>query len=464
MFPLPEFVVRLRLSRLLNGIAAGIGRTAGRLIPDRRGNIALTFGIVSVPLLLGVGVSIDYVRAYNVRTKMQTDLDAALIAAVKKVDSLNEDQIKAEVGKWFDAQSQDHQANYRLLLDTMQINKSNRTIQAVATGAVPTTFLGLANIRNVNVSVVTSVSGPSTSYLNVYVVLDKSASMMLAATASGQQMMKTYAENSCVFACHTAEGDSNPYNGRVYTTNFALARAMNIKLRTDVAISATSQVLSMVSASDPTQSRIKVGLYAIGTDATEVLPPTTSISAAQTTLGDDSKGLTSATSQGASYFDVSLPALAKYVGTAGNGSSPTSPLKLVLILTDGVQSYRPWVMDGNGANNKVTPLNPAWCGAMKTAGATVGVLYTEYLPMPWDAGYKRTVGDKMKNSDFTTTWGGVIDKDADQNTSRLDYIPFSLRSCATSSDMYLSAASSTAIESGLATLFQQYLGSVRLTQ
>jgi len=457
-----------------------------RLAGNRQGNIALTFGLLSMPVLVGLGVSVDYVRAYNVRVKMQADLDVALIAAVKKVDSLDEGQIKTQVSNWFSAQASDNQASYKLLVDTMVISKSNRTINAVATGVVPTVFLGLANINSVNVSVATSVAGPSTSYLNVYLVFDKSASMMLAATSAGQTQMKNYAESGCVFACHTAEGDSKPYNGVVYHTNYDLAKAMGVQLRTDVAVSAAQQVLSLISAADPTQSRIKVGLYSIGSNAAQVLAPSSSMTTVKSTLLDDSKGLTSATSQTTTDFQTSLTTLAGLIGTAGDGSSATKPLKLVLMMTDGVQSQRPWVTN-NPTNTwkctstvsgscvkfnasyfpdqfRTSPLNPSWCSGLKTAGATLGVLYTEYLSIATDWGYNGTVGATMKTSGFSSLWGGTMDTGISSSIARRDYLPYALGDCASSSDMFISAADPTAIETGLSSLFQQYLGSVRLTQ
>lgn len=455
--------MRLR-NNTFRSIFSALGTQMSGMLGSRSGNFGLTFALTSVPMLLGIGVSIDYVRTYNVKVKMQQDLDAALIASVKQVDSLNEDQIKAKVAKWFAAQSEAGAATYTLATDTITISKSNRTINAVATGVVPTTFLGLANIQSVPVSVETSVAGPATSYLNVYLVLDKSASMMLAATTDGQTLMKKYAASNCVFACHTPEGDSKKFQGKVYSTNYALSKAMGVQLRTDVAVAATQEVISLIAASDPTQSRIKVGLYSIGTTAAEVLAPTSSTSTAKTTLNSDAKGLNSATSQSSTYFNTALPKLATFVGTAGDGTTASKPLKLVLILTDGVQSNRPWVTAADTTPTLVTPLNPEWCKAMKTAGATVGVLNTEYLPMTWDWGYNRTVGQTMKTGAFTTTWGGTMDAGVSTSTTRLDYIPYALKGCATSKDMFLSAADPDAIEAGLSKLFQQYLGSVRLTQ
>jgi Flp pilus assembly protein TadG len=456
-----------------------------RFLGDRRGNFGMTFALIAVPMLLGIGVSIDYVRAYNVKVKMQSDLDAALIASVKEVDSLNENQIKAKVALWFDAQKDINVATYSLAATDITVSKANRTIRAVATGVVPTTFLGLANITSVPVSVTTSVSGPATSYLNVYLVLDKSASMMLPATTAGQDMMKKYASGACVFACHVSEGSSK-YKGTTYSTNYALSKAMGVSLRTDVALTAAQEVLDLVSASDPTQSRIKVGLYTIGTDAHERYAPNASMSAVKTALLKDSNYMTSSTSETTTDFKTSMATLKTLVGTAGDGSTANAPLKLVLMLTDGVHSQRPWVTNMNyntwqcvsWVNNscvkyngyffpdqpKTTPLNPNWCSAIKTTNVTMGVLYTEYLSIPLDWGYNGTVGETMKTSVFTTTWGGTLRKGTSNTTVRRDYIPYALEDCASSAEMFLSAADPDAIEQGLSTLFQQYLGSVRLTQ
>jgi Flp pilus assembly protein TadG len=461
-----------------------------KVLASRDGNFALTFAFLSIPMLLSVGISIDYVRAYNVKVKMQADLDAALIASVKEVDSLSEDQIKDKVAKWFVAQAETQDvSSYTLAANAIVVSKSKRTISAVATGLVPTTFLGLANIKTVPVSVTTSVAGPATSYLNVYIVLDKSASMLLAATTSGQTLMKTYAQSNCVFACHVSEGNSKKYNGRTYPTNYELAKAMGVQLRADVSVSAAQEVLDLVTTADPTQSRIKVGLYSIGTKAKEVLAPEASMSAVKTALLKDANGLTGATSQDTTDFKTSLvgtsdnKGLESIIGAAGDGNTKETPLKLVLMLTDGVQSQRPWVTTNVPSDawncatwsgsicikyrtkdfpyqTNVTPLNPDWCKGMKEGAVTMGVLYTEYLSIPMDWGYNGTVGDTMKSSAFS----GKLQDGVSSSTSRHDYIPYALTSCATSEEMFISAADPAAIKAGLSKLLGQYLGSVRLTQ
>jgi Flp pilus assembly protein TadG len=451
-----------------------------RLIVDRNANFGLLFGLTAVPVVLGLGASVDFVRAYNVRVEMQANLDAALIAAVKRVDTLNESQIKTRVASWFTAQAINSDAGYSMDPTGIVVSTANRTVQATARGTVSTTFLGIANISSIPVSVSSSVAGPATSYMNVYIVLDKSASMLLAADSDGQTTMKS-SPAGCVFACHIAEGGPWTYKNVKYDTNYKLAKAMGVTLRADVSVAAAKEVLSIIASADPTGSRIKVGLYTIGATATQVLAPTSSTSTASTTLDDNTKGLNSATSETGSAFDVTLngttnaPGITQLVGTAGDGTSVNTPLKLVLLLTDGVISQRSWVLNGvwwdsagkmHGGTDwsKVAPFNPTWCAAMKTNKVTVGVLYTQYLAIPTDEGYVHTVGDTMNSANWSTNWSGTMRAGVSGSTTRLNYIPMALQDCATSSAMFLSAADSNAIQTGFSSLFQTYLGSVRLTQ
>ena len=465
---------------LLKMMGRAYRASLGTLLSSEGGNVAMTFGLVAVPLCIAMGASIDYVRAYNTQSKMQSDLDAALITAIKQVDSLDEAAIKADIVDWFNAQADTKDATYTITANSITVSKTNRTVQAVARGTVKTSFMGLANIKTINVAAVSSVSGPATSYLNVYLVLDKSASMFLASTTAGQNSLNS--KTGCAFACHEVEGGPWTVNGVSYNTHYKAAKAMGVELRADVSVNAAKEVLTLIDQADPTHSRIKVGLYKLGGTATQVLAPTYSTSTALSTLTNDSKGLNSATSETTSYFNLSLPALTKLVGSAGDGSSASNPMKLVLLLTDGVQSQRSWVVDNptntwscvtsvNGScikfNSKyfpdqenTQPLAPSLCKDMKTSNVTVGVLYTEYLSIPLDWGYNGTVGDTMKSSTFPESLRNGVSK----NIARRDYLPYALEDCASSSDMFLSAADPDEIEEGLASLFSQYLGSVRLTQ
>lgn len=436
------------------------------LFRNRSGNVAIVVALSMVPMILAVGASLDYIRAYNVRQRIQSDLDAALIAAVKQIDTANTDALKQKVTDWFSSQSESSYTISDIAIDT-----SNHKITATANGVVPTTLMKIANIDNVPVSVASSVKGPATSYLNVYIVIDKSPSMLLAATTAGQQAM--YSGIGCQFACHT--GDAHTSGGVNYSDNYAYAHAKGIKLRADVAVDAVNEVIDLIDEADGNHDRIKVGLYSLGDTTTEVLAPTLETSDARKRLSNDSYGLTSATSTDYTFFDVALPALQQKVGSGGDGSSLAKPLKLVLLLTDGVQSKREWVTDGvtwSGSKiktagpywNKVAPINPDWCAYVKNQSNTMAVLYTEYLPITTDWGYNNTVGSTMASANWRSTWGGTMDSGIAASITRRDYIPYALADCASSKSLFISASSSSDIVSGLSALFTQYLASVRLTQ
>ncbi|MGV3552674.1 TadE/TadG family type IV pilus assembly protein [Rhizobium sp.] len=450
-----------------------------RIFEDRSGNFAILFALSSFALLLGIGVAIDFARAYGVRVGLQANLDAALVAAVKMVDKTDETSIKNAMVKWLNAQKVADDSTYDIKADDIQLDVGNGAVTAVARATLPTTFLALANISTMKVATKASVIAPSASYINVYVVLDKSASMLLAATTAGQTTMRANtkrksSDTGCVFGCHVVEGDPWQYKGKTYTTNYSLARALGVTLRADVSVTAAKEVLDMIDTYDPGHSRIKVSFYTAGSKLTQVVAPTFNTTTARNALDDDAKKLNSATSEDKTRFDATLPALTQSVGAAGDGKTAATPLKLVLLLTDGTLSQRDWVLNGVDWDSqgrmyggtdwfRVAPLNPAWCSELKTNKATLGVLYTEYLPVPWDQGYVHTIGETMSSANWKATWSGTMQPGVPTFTSRRDYLPYALADCA-SPKMFLSAASQKEIEGGLSSLFGSYLGSVRLTQ
>src|SRR3954468_12074241 len=53
---------------------------AGRFRRDRRGNIAVMFAIVLIPMLAAVGGAVDYSLANAQRSRIQAALDSAILA------------------------------------------------------------------------------------------------------------------------------------------------------------------------------------------------------------------------------------------------------------------------------------------------------------------------------------------------------------------------------------------------
>ena len=61
-------------------LGAALTKLLGALCSDRRGNVGLMFGLLAVPLTVAVGVGVDYGMAASARTKLQSAIDAAVLA------------------------------------------------------------------------------------------------------------------------------------------------------------------------------------------------------------------------------------------------------------------------------------------------------------------------------------------------------------------------------------------------
>ncbi|SFI71585.1 pilus assembly protein TadG-related protein [Caulobacter sp. UNC279MFTsu5.1] len=440
---------------------AAAKRLVFRLRRDQRGAVAVTYALLIIPLIIAIGAALDFTFAYNAKDRMQGDLDAALLAAVKTLNTGDPAAVRTKVRTWFATQT--NRGGYKL--DDITIDQSSYVVQAKATASVPTMIMGVFGINSIPIAASSAVAGPGTSYINIYLMLDTSASQMLASNADGQAAMRK--DIGCEFACHT--GDQHTVNNIAYANNYLYAKAKNINLRSDVLLDAAKTMVSSVDLVDPTHKRIKVGVYNFNTTTTTVLAPTFSTGAVRSAL-------TPTTSVDGTAFDTSLKAMAGLVGSSGDGKTPSTPLKFVMLVTDGVQSQRGWVGASawtckkkvgsvcvsypmSTASYDVTPLNPAWCNYVKNNKVTMAVLYTQYLPIPLDWGYNGTLGSAMPGS-----WTGTLRSGVSPSITRQSYLPYALEDCASSQDLYMGAESEDAIKNGMNKLFTKYMNSVHLIQ
>ena len=70
-------------------------RTTGKLGADRRGNFAMMFALMAMPLLLAAGTAVDITRAYGDRTDMENALDAAVLSTAKALSNSSIQQADA---------------------------------------------------------------------------------------------------------------------------------------------------------------------------------------------------------------------------------------------------------------------------------------------------------------------------------------------------------------------------------
>ncbi len=150
-----------------------------------------------------------------------------------------------------------------------------------------------------------------------------------------------------------------------------------------------------------------------------------------------------------------------FITSVGTGAGPTNPLPYVFLITDGSQDYQTqsggnWSSQNWTSNATVPYQNSAtvippntvtttdYCGAMKSRGITVAVLYIPY----------GTIVDP--NSSFASNEDGY----ANNNIAN---IPAALTSCA-SSGFFYTASTPADIQAALVAMFEQSVSTAHISQ
>ncbi|ODR95539.1 hypothetical protein AUC70_01050 [Methyloceanibacter stevinii] len=146
---------------------------ARRFPRDKRGNAAVVFGLAIVPIILMVGVAIDYGRAMTVRGSVSDAADAAALAIGSWV-GLTEEELEEKAQQFFDA-------NYASALSKdiksdFKVSFVGDDIVVKATASVPTTFLRLANVNNLDVGIENTITKRQRN-IELALVLDTTGSM-----------------------------------------------------------------------------------------------------------------------------------------------------------------------------------------------------------------------------------------------------------------------------------------------
>jgi hypothetical protein len=173
--------------------------------------------------------------------------------------------------------------------------------------------------------------------------------------------------------------------------------------------------------------------------------------AAQTAVSAVSPGLDT-------WLPGDMTSLISTVGSSGTGASAASPLKFVILVTDGLQSDRnlnwqnctswtynaPWNYSPACIGGYAAPISASQCQSIKTHGVVLAVLETPYVPLtgqdPNEHPYEGSVRD-------TIYPGGP-------NTSST--LSAALQACA-STGYYFQATSSAQISTGFLQLTNKFL-------
>lgn len=144
-----------------------------RFARDTRGNAAILFGLTIIPIILIVGVAVDYGRAITVRSAMSDAADAAALAIGSWTD-LADTELEKKAQQFY-------QANYASSLSSdiksnFKVNFVGDDIVVTATASVPTTFLRLANLNSLDIGTTNTITTRQRN-IELALVLDTTGSM-----------------------------------------------------------------------------------------------------------------------------------------------------------------------------------------------------------------------------------------------------------------------------------------------
>ena len=115
-----------------------------RLRSDRRGNVAIIFGLAILPIFGAVGAAVDYSAANSSRTEMQASADDSALAVAKEVRKLTSSQIEQKGSDYFNANFRRPNTQIKEVHTVYDPAKS--TVTVTASGTVKTAFMQLVHV------------------------------------------------------------------------------------------------------------------------------------------------------------------------------------------------------------------------------------------------------------------------------------------------------------------------------
>jgi len=153
---------------------------------EKSGNIAVTFAIAIIPILMSIGAAVDYTRAINLRSKVSQATDAALLAATAAVmDEVNLNntnavnaRLDAEFEPFFLA-NMSTAKSYQYSGYQLSYNPVTKRVTADVDIDYETTILKIFGFNTWQADVVaaTSMKMKIGAAISMFLVLDRSSSM-----------------------------------------------------------------------------------------------------------------------------------------------------------------------------------------------------------------------------------------------------------------------------------------------
>jgi Flp pilus assembly protein TadG len=430
-------------------------------VRDRRGNMAITFALTAVPVVVSVGAAIDYSLANRAKAALDSYADAAALSVVNQhAMSMTAAQARKSAVKFFKAQSATlKRGSVDTVTATVTDSSSGRAAVVSYTANVQTTLANVAGIHQININGKATANSALPVYMDFYMLLDNTPSMGVGATPDDVTLLVNNTSDKCAFACHQMDASPHDYYG--------LAKSLGVTMRIDVVRSATQQLMDTAGSSQIVSSQFRAAIYTFGGSAQQMgLTKVSSLSSNLTSVKSQANGIDLMTVPYQNYasdtdtnFDKILTDMNTEIPAPGDGTSSSSPQKFLFFVSDGVQdaatasclkTTTPGQDPKTGTNYTrcQSPLNTKFCTAIKNRGIKIAVLYTTYLALP--------------TNDWYTTWIAPFNK-GPYGPSPNSEVAANMQACATPG-YYFEVSPTQGIADAMTALFQKASQSARLSK
>ncbi len=349
-----------------------------------RASVTVMFSLLAIPMILGASIAIEFATISSLKTRLQSAADAAMLAGgiAMRAALDSGEPVDAAITSAQNAAANIFSANFGdrkgKISTNFAVNDVDMNGSFTITYNYNSIFSGVLGFKDIEIKKTSQTHALIDAYLNVYIILDVSHSMLLGATPQDMQRMQT--ERGCALACH---------NNIELKDSFGYALRRNIKLRYQVVNEGVANLVNFIASKQTVAKRVNVEVWALDHELRKVVPLTSDMSRIPSAL--PAPRFLDTKDAGATWLDVLMPTFVSAVGTSGDGKSAQNPKKLVIIATDGVNNptkdagQRPWLLP------EIKALDTGFCNTLKGRGNTVAVINTPYAPMPEDWTYNQTL-------------------------------------------------------------------------
>lgn len=146
-----------------------------RFLTDRRGAVAMMFGLAILVLVGAIGVAVDSARGYTAKSKLQGAVDAAALAGAK-AHTQYQDNASDEARMFFDSNYADDFMGGRVVDFDATVDENSENMVVQASVMIPTTFMQVFGIDQLSMRSEAQVSAAHTN-LELALVVDVTGSM-----------------------------------------------------------------------------------------------------------------------------------------------------------------------------------------------------------------------------------------------------------------------------------------------